>query len=410
VLALAGLPLASDMKGVPLAKPGGPAPERIATWEKDAITREPIAAASLNEADEELLQNLMSLGYIGGHDPGSTTSSPPAQASVAAPAVQTVTAHTNMASLLAQRGDLAGAEAELRDALSLQPSYFPALMTLGQVMVRQGKVEEALYATRRAVATSPDAEHGAYVQLAMLAARAGQAAEAANFLKALGQRRPEAAGIQTALGVLALSGGDESSADKHYRAALALEPASPEAMGRLFLLYRGKGREAELEPELRRALAMNDRSVLHHNWLGLIRARQGDSPGAERAYRRALELAPDFGGTMANLGSLYGRTGRLEEAVTVLTRALRIEPGNLEARVNLGGALAKLGRLDEAIASLEEARRQGNRTPELLNAIGLAYAQKGLTRQAIEALEESLTLSPLQPAVQSLLSELKQPA
>src|SRR5207249_9502240 len=118
------------------------------------------------------------------------------------------TSHTNMASLLLQKGDLAGAEAQLRADLELQPSYFPALMSLSQVLVRQGKVEDALYATRRAVATSESAEDGSYVQLALLAARAGQAEQAKNFLEALQTKRPKAAGIFTALGVLALSGGD----------------------------------------------------------------------------------------------------------------------------------------------------------------------------------------------------------
>lgn len=189
-----------------------------------------------------------------------------------------------------------------------------------------------------------------------------------------------------------------------------MDPGSPDAMVRLFNHYRARGREAAVEVEVRAGLAINEQSIYHHNWLGLIHMRRGDVPAAEAEFERALQLAPDFGGTMANLGSLYGRAGRLEKAVEILARAVRIEPGNLEARVNLGAALAKLGRLDEAIACLVEARRMGLGTPELLNAMGLAYAQSGRTGEAIEALEESITLKPDQPAVSSLLSELRNPA
>jgi len=416
VLALAGLPLADDMKGHPLvemvgrtAAKGGVA--RIATYERDvpggAAPRGPAAGAPIaSAADEELLRNLASLGYIGGG--GAEPSSK--EASFGAPLPETVTAHTNMASLLTQKADLAGAEKELRRALDLAPSYFPALMGLSQVLVRQGRVEDALLATRQAVATSPDAESGAYLQLALLAVRAGQSEQAANFLTALARRRPKASGIPAALGVLQMSAGAPAAAESRFREALAMDPASTDAMGRLFQLYRESGREAELEPLVRRGLAINERSVMHHNWLGLIHQRRGDPAAAEKELRRALELAPDFAGTMANLGSLYARTGRLEEAAAILERAVRIEPANLEARVNLGGALAKLGRLEEAIDSLREARKLGLRSPELLNALGLAYAQKGLKREAIETLEESLTLSPHQPAVESLLSELRPPA
>ncbi len=415
ILALAGLPEAGDMRGRPLLRQSSitTAPQRIASYEtggqgrggemdaSDAPAGRQEAPAS---ADEELLRNLASLGYIGGA---------PARAEPAPPrgpeAPQTVTAHTNLASLLVQKGDLEGAERELRKALELKAGYFPALMTLSQVLVRQRRLDEALDATRRAVAGTDDAEDAAYVQLALLAIRAGQSKQAENFLEALGKRRPRASGVETALGVLALGGegsAAKAEAERRFRSALALEPASPEAMGRLFSVYRERGREAELEGVVRAALRVNDRSVMHRNWLGLILLRKGEPAAAEAEFRAALELAPDFPGTMANLGSLYGRIGRLEEAASVLSRALRIDPNNPEARVNLGAALAKLGRLDEAISSLEEARRMGMRSTELLNAVGLAYAQRGRKREAIEALEESLTLSPEQPQVKSLLSEL----
>ncbi len=404
VLALAGMPLADDMKGRPLIERPGSAARRIATYERTDADSPAIASGEdggneSRAADEELLRNLASLGYIGGGSIGAE--SVPAGAEPG-----TITAHTNMASLLMQKGDLDGAEDELEGALARHPDYFPALMMLSQVQLKQGRVGEALESIRKAVTLTADAEHGAYLQLALLAIRAGEAPQAINFLHELGRRRPEAAGIETALGILSLEGGSGDRAEEHFRRALKLDPASPEAMGRLFQLYRERGREADLEAEMRRGLELNDRSVLHHNWLGLILARKGDLRGAETEYRRALELAPDFGGTMINLGSLYGRSGRLEEAVQILSRAIRIEPRNLEARVNLGAALGKLGRLDDAIASMEEARGLGVRSPAMLNAVGLAYAQKGETRKAIEALEESLTMSPEQPEVRSLLQDL----
>ncbi len=409
VLSLAGLPLAEDMRGKPLLRRSGRAgtvTARVPTYEQTraAASAAEGAAAEPSAADEELLRNLASLGYI------SASEVAPREASLRAPSAGTVTSHTNMAALLMQKGDLGGAESEVRQALALRPAWFPALMTLGQILVRQGRVDEALDATRRAVAGSDDAEQSAYVQLALLAARAGERPQAINFLHALEAKRPKADGIETALGVLAMDAGSPQEAEAHYRAALALDPTSTDAMGRLFTLYRGRGREADLQGSILAALAVNERSVMHHNWLGLILMQRGDAAGAEREFRRALALAPDFGGTMANLGSLYGRTGRLDEAVTVLRRALRIEPRNLEAQVNLGAALAKLGRLDEAIESLEAARRMGMESVDLLNAVGLAYAQSGRKQEAIGALGKSLTLSPDQPQVRALLSELKKPS
>ncbi len=419
VLALAGLPAASDMKGRSLIEPVRPLPA-IASYEGGSAPF-PIATASggggpamggaasgapATGAEDELLRNLASLGYIGSPSPAGQGSRTASVGTARPPASSTVTAHVNMAALRMQKGDDRGAEAELREALSLAPSYFPALMALGQVLVRQGRLEEALDATRRAVARSDDADPGAYVQLALLAARAGQSLQAVNFLEALRARRPRSPGIDTARGVLASASKDPRSAETFYRAALRLDPAASEPMGRLFVLFQDSGREVELEVDLRRALQVNDRSVLHLNWMGLILAKKGETAEAERLSRRALDLAPDFGGTMANMGSLYGREGRLEEAAEILRRAVRIEPRHLESRINLGAALAKLGRYDEAIENLLQARQLGVRSAELLNALGLAYAQAGRTQEAAAVLRESLTVSPDQPRTRQLLAEL----
>ncbi len=422
VLSLAGLPLAADMKGSPLLRrPADGDLLGIASYEAapGAVVVEPARAggAAISEADEELLRNLASLGYIGpasaataeGADGGAGPMGRAAAAETDAPP-ETVTAHTNLAAVLIQKGDLAGAEAELRRALQMQPAYFPAMISLAQALVRQGRVEEALETTGRALRSADRPQAGAYVQLALLAVRAGRPVQAESLLRQLAGLRPEEAGIPAALGALAAEAGDSPGAERHLRAALAIDPACAEAMARLFQIRREAGREAELEPEVRRALQTNERSVLHHNWLGLILSARGRTAEAEASFRRALDLAPDFGGTMVNLGSLYGRQGRLEEAAAVLSRAVRIEPKNSQARVNLGAALAKVGRLDEAIASLEEARRLGLRSTELLNAVGLAYAERGRMREAIQALSESLALAPDQPQVKSLLAELRAPS
>jgi len=403
VLALAGLPLADDMKGAPMVRRAGEEPGRIASYEGGGAAPDasPATAGAAGPADDELLRNLESLGYIG------SLETPAGERGGEGSAPTTVTAHTNLAAVLMQKGDLAGAERELAAALDRVPGYFPALMSLARVLVKQGRTAEAFDATRRALTQTKDPDPQAFAQMAMLAARADRRAEAGKLLDDLAARGESKAAIAAARGILAQESGDLATAERLYREALAADPAFADPLSRLFALARSRGSEAALLPLVLQGLEVNDRSVLHHNWMGLILERRGDPRGAERAFRRALEIAPDFAGTMANLGSLQGRSGRLEEAVVTLTRAVRIEPANLEARVNLGAALAKLGRLDEAIANLEEARALGLRSTEVLNAVGLAYAESGRAEEAVRALEESLALRPDQPQVKALIRELR---
>jgi Tfp pilus assembly protein PilF len=407
VLRLAGLPLASDMTGHPLVElPGGSPPAKIASYEGEGAAPAIAASAPPGEDDSgrtEMLENLRSLGYIGGGDsrPASTAVSTEGET----PA--TLTAHTNVGSIHLQKGETASAEKEFEAALALKPDYPPALMGLAGVRAQEGKNAEAQDLTKRAILATVEPEGALYLQYAGLAVKTRSTAEASSLLERLKGERPRAAEIPVGQAILAQESGDDARAEALLREALRIDPASTEAMSRLFQMKRKKGSEASLEPDIRRALSMNPTSVLHHNWLGLILERREDATGAESEFKTALGTAPDFGGTMANLGALYGRTGRLEEAVTVLSRALRIDGSDVECRVNLGAALGKLGRTDEALAVMEKGRVAGTPgPPELLNAMAVAWAQKGEARRAGDLLRESLSLSPDQPRIRAMLEEL----
>jgi predicted AlkP superfamily phosphohydrolase/phosphomutase/Tfp pilus assembly protein PilF len=310
VLALAGLPLADDMQGIPLLKRAtqDKSPQRIASYEP-ATDHDPRRSKASDESvggsdattmplvDEQLLRNLAALGYVAGlsGDDERLDTAP-------ATTPETITAHTNLASVLLQKGDLAGAEFELRKALARKADYVPALMTLSQVQIRQGKAAEALESVRFAVSSSEKVEHMAYVQLALLAVRTDRTAETIGFLKRLRDRRPKVAGVRTALGTLALHAGSTDEAEAHFRAALNLEPTSPEAMGQLFQMYRDRGRETELEAMLRKALRLNDRAVLHHNQHRYV-------PMTKRSPSRAATISPWNSWAATRTGSVAPNTG-----------------------------------------------------------------------------------------------------
>ncbi len=443
VLRLAGLPTAEDMPGRALVEPdrSAPPPPAIASYETQggALQRAALTESGAS-GQEEMLENLRSLGYIGDEQAAAAGPPPGRDAGATRPAVlrpggegggragtignrdrgesgggtggaagtpSTVTAHTNVAALHLQKGELDRAEAEFRAALAIAPAYLPALMGMAEVRSRQDRPGDAYAFTARAITTAREPEPGAFIRHAVLSTQCGKADEAESTLERMRGRLPRVAEIPVGLAILAEHRGDRSGAESLLESALAVEPAGSEAMSRLFRLRREKGREADLEPAIRKALEINSGSVLHHNWLGLILERRGDGAGAEREFKRAMEIAPDFGGTMANLGSLYGRTGRYEEAVGVLERALRIEPFNLEARVYLGAALGKLGRTAEALRVLEKGRESAPSSPEILNALAVTHAQMGDTAKAAALFRESLGIRADQPKVRAMLKELE---
>jgi tetratricopeptide (TPR) repeat protein len=414
VLYLSGLPLPEDGEGRLLTEAIRPgfasrvAVNTIPTYDVTPIRIEAtVGSAEMAAAEAEMLENLRSLGYIGG---GSQPSGEAGDASAAAPdteAESLLTAHLNLAGVHLSEGRLAEAEAEVRQALAQAPDYPPAHGTLFNVLLRQGRRDEAIEVARWLL---DHGEPGSATFLARVAdtyLQAGRAEEGIRLFRA----RVDAGGRRfgNPLSRLLLETGDVAGAAREARLVLAQDPLDEGAMSIAFRAAQagGGGGLDPLEPAVRRALEVNPRSVMHLNWMGVILESRGDVPGAEGYLRRALEADPDHGPSMANLGAFYARNGRAEEALPLLRRALRIDPGNVMARVNLASALAYLERYDEAIEQFEQVVEAGARSTAIYNALARANRERGDLRAAVDWLRRSLELDPDQAEMRAVLSRLE---
>jgi predicted AlkP superfamily phosphohydrolase/phosphomutase/Tfp pilus assembly protein PilF len=410
ILAAAGIPPSSQMPGRVLSEAFTPEgvrellQDRVASY--DALGRAgPAVAAGSSAADQEMIANLRSLGYIGGAGDGAPAEAEggPAGAETGG---ETVTYHTNLAALHLKSKSYDAAQKEVDAALKLVPDYVPALMTQASLYQATQQPDRALGVYRRLV-EARQAEAGVLSTMADLFVKSGRTQEGIDYFEALRARAPGAGEVALALAKLWESKGDLPRAEALYREALGSSLASAEPASRLYEILKKRGEEVSLEPVVRAALRQNENSVGHHNLLGLILERKGDLQGAERELRRAVALDPDYAGVLANLGSLLARSGRGEEAVAVLTRAVSKEPSNYEARMNLGAALGKSGRHRDAIVQFEEVRNRGFRSPTLYNGLAIAYHETGQMQKCIDSLKESLSLDPDQPQVRAMLAEVQ---
>jgi tetratricopeptide (TPR) repeat protein len=165
--------------------------------------------------------------------------------------------------------DLAGAEREAREALSLDERNVPAMLVLAQVFRGQGRLDTARFAVDNGLALEPG---NALLHL-----------ERGHVLVALNER-------QEALFA--------------YERAARLRPTLAEALepyGRL-LLERGFAVEARAALEM--LVKLRPTSGLA--WLHLGNAQRANKayPAAEAAYRKALELDPALDEAHFNLGLL----------------------------------------------------------------------------------------------------------
>jgi len=285
--------------------------------------------------------------------------------------------------------DLQGAEVAYRIALANRPGYGTARVSLGSVLRRQGRVDEAIAVLEAASLTGGNEDRArALAGLGRAQLAAGLREQAIRSFQEAIQRAPASVEVRlaiarawmgdgddtdlpTALGVLdetvrlapdvptvhsALGRvqerlNDPMGAERSYREALRLDPYYVYPRRRLLRLAL----EEEDYPlaELQVALLLDQEGDDPENQLlaGLVATRAGDWPDARVHYRHALDLTGgDYPEAWFNLGLLEKRAGNLDAAIAAYEAALEVRPDYQAARNNLAVALEAAGRFEEAEA------------------------------------------------------------
>ncbi|HEU4403609.1 MAG TPA: alkaline phosphatase family protein [Candidatus Polarisedimenticolia bacterium] len=436
ILHLIGLPAPDDMPGKPLTEaltkefeaahpivrvPSyeglGPAPgEQVAASGAPGSGAGAVGTGQAlgGAADEEMVEQLRSLGYVGGPGGGQERAAAPEAPSATAgqardEGVPTILYHTNLARVYLGKRQFDLAETEYRKALQIDPRSTQALAGLAGLYELKGDPDKALEVVRSIVHL--DSDTAPLVKVAELFIQVGRAADGLPFVEGIkppqeGGRHWEV-GRSAALVMLYSAAGRPREAEAALLKALALDPASVTVMQELFALYDGQGRAQALEPRIRAALTREPRSAMHHNWLALVLKRRGDLKGAEEEFRQALQDAPDLVGVMANLGSVYLAEGRPAEAVSILTQALEKDPRNVESRTNLIVALGMSHDLSGAAGQLDKAKALGQEAPSQYNALAYVLHLNGENDRALAILHESLKINPDQPDAVRLMNEIE---
>jgi tetratricopeptide (TPR) repeat protein len=182
-------------------------------------------------------------------------------------------AHVNIAALLAQRGDVAGAEAAYRAALTRDPAFLPALVNQSAFEEARGRPEAAEALLRRAVTAHPTDAAPLYA-LALLQVRRGRAVEAERNLAAAAELAPEEPryAYAQALAQHRLGRLDDATA------LLARHPRHRDSLIALATIARDRGRLAEAERHAAAALALDPADREAAALAGEIRARRSAPP------------------------------------------------------------------------------------------------------------------------------------
>ena len=121
--------------------------------------------------------------------------------------------HADRGLELAQSGDLASAESELRQAVKLEPNNPEFLSTLGTLLAMEKKLDESTAALRKAVQLAP-AEFTSRRYLAANLWQLHRYGEAKHELEIILRQRPDDAQSRLLMGMVSENSGDYATAAK----------------------------------------------------------------------------------------------------------------------------------------------------------------------------------------------------
>lgn len=256
-------------------------------------------------------------------------------------------------------GDLAGAEALYRKALTASPGHPDANHCLGLCLAGLGRPEEAVELIRLAVAANPDEQH-----------------------------------YHVNLGDILWSLERADEAEETYRRALGIDPDDPRALCSIGEVLTARDRFGEALELLERAVKLRPHDPMIANAKAATLVRAGKIRDSLAIVDSVLESLPDFARAHHTRAVALADMGMIEESESSVRAAITLEPGTAAYHWHAG-----LCRFDaEDFAGAAEAFRASVRAQPGLAvahaALGLALSQAGESQDGLASLQTATEINP----------------
>jgi len=244
------------------------------------------------------------------------------------------------------------------DTLSKNPTAWMAHNNLGNEVLREGRIEEAIRRYKTAIRLAPK-QPVIYYNLGTVYAKQGRIRDAEMQFRQALRLWPEYPDAHANLAVVLAAQGKDDEAYEHYKAALKYDPRHANAHYNFATLLANRGQIQEAIKHYEIALRINPWFAPGHVNLADILASQGRKQEAIKHYLKALELEPCLGKVHLALGSLFLNEGQTDKAIEHLRTGLRLEHKDAMGHYNLAVAYYVVGRYADAWKELDKSIQLG---------------------------------------------------
>ncbi len=301
------------------------------------------------------------------------------------------------------KNDVANARASFEKALSLQPTYFPAVANLAQLDLLEKK-PDAAKKRFEALLEKDKKSIQAMTALARLALSQQQNKEATAWLERASQENPESQQAAMLLAEHYLRSGEKQ---KSLTLAQKLQGSNPTDPAVLQLLAQAQlvndDKVAALE-SYKKLAAMRPEYALAQLRIASIHAAMENPSAASEALKKALAIKPDYVDAQLAQTALEVRKGNHEQALAI-ARQIQKQQGKSPVGYILEGDLL-MGQKDPAAAAraYEQAFALSKSGP-LLTKLHASLREAGKGKEATSRLTEWLKQHPADAATRMYLAE-----
>ena len=231
---------------------------------------------------------------------------------------------------------------------------------LGDSLMKQGRIEEAVRHFRLALQNKPPEPEGVYCNLAIALTARGRIPEAIECYTEALNLNPEYVKAHINLGAVLAREGRINEAINHYSEALRIDPFSEKA---------------------------------HFN-LGNALLNQGRIDPAIQHFSNALRINPSFAEAHNSMGLALIQNGKLEEAMLYFRNAAKFKPAYLDAQRNLQLAESIYAKISKAAAGMRHSMNFDYQDPEVDLKLMELMNKKIELDKAVSQLYKALSLQP----------------
>ncbi len=300
----------------------------------------------------------------------------------------------------------------------LAPSYVPAQLRLGDLLLKNNQPARAAAVLAEVLQREPGHPH-ALLGLARIDLEAGRWAEARPRLEAVVAKTNYALGYDLIVTVYEKLGETRRAMEIRGRAKASgayrdfPDPWLDELLGDCYDVYRlaleagrasANGNHAGAQRILERTLTLAPDDVAARFQLARVLVEQRDGSGARREFERCTVLVPGFADAWAHWAALLQQAGEAAGAERIVAAGLRACPESSGLHLMRARQLRQAGRAQEAIAAYETAIRLRPNEAEAYLELATTLFRLEEVPAGLKRLEEALAAEPEHPPTLALLA------